>query len=48
MMVVGDTSYPLYNFEEFVSFEVTENRPASGWHGKWPGLLRPNLKFTMK
>jgi lipopolysaccharide transport system ATP-binding protein len=23
------------------SFEVIEDRKASGWHGKWPGVIRP-------
>lgn len=25
------------------SFEVVENREASGWHGKWIGAVRPNF-----
>jgi lipopolysaccharide transport system ATP-binding protein len=47
MMVVGEASYPLFNFEELVSFEVLENRQESAWHGKWPGLVRPNLNFPL-
>ncbi len=48
MMVVGERSYALYNFENQVSFEVSEKRDVSGWHGKTPGIVRPNLKFTME
>ncbi len=48
MMVVGESSYALFNFEDLVSFEVTENRQESGWHGKWPGLIRPKLNFTLE
>jgi lipopolysaccharide transport system ATP-binding protein len=47
MMVVGEASYPLYNFEEMVCFEVTEKRIGSNWHGKHPGFVRPKLKFTI-
>ena len=45
IMIVAEKSYPLYNFENAVSFEVNENRENSGWHGKWPGFVRPKLNF---
>jgi lipopolysaccharide transport system ATP-binding protein len=48
MLIVGELSYALCYFEDAVSFEVTENRQASGWHGKWPGFVRPNLKFNLE
>jgi len=48
MMVVAEGSYALYNFEHQVSFEINENRDASGWHGKHPGLVRPKLNFPLK
>ena len=47
MMVVAERSYGLFNFEEMVSFEVTEKREGSNWHGKHPGFVRPNLTFTL-
>lgn len=47
MMVVGEASYALYNFEEMVEFEVNEKRIGSNWHGKHPGFVRPQLKFTL-
>ena len=47
MMVVAERSYPLFNFEEAVTFEVHENRAASGWHGKMPGFIRPKLDFFL-
>lgn len=47
MMIVGEQSYAVHDFQEAVSFEVIENRNASGWHGKWPGIVRPNLQFTL-
>lgn len=47
MMVVAEGSYALYNFEDAVSFEVTEKRIGSNWHGKHPGFVRPQLNFTL-
>ena len=44
IMIVYDSA-PLYNFENMVSFEINEKRQASGWHGKWPGIIRPKLNF---
>lgn len=47
MMIVAERSYGIFNYEDAVSFEVTENRQGGGWHGKWPGFVRPNLVFTL-
>jgi ABC-type polysaccharide/polyol phosphate transport system, ATPase component len=30
-----------YNHERAHSFEILEDREASGWHGKWIGAVRP-------
>jgi lipopolysaccharide transport system ATP-binding protein len=48
MMVVGDRSFSLYHIEHAISFEVFEDRPESGWHGKWPGIIRPSLPFSLE
>lgn len=48
MMIVAERSYPIYNFTEAVFFEVNEKRDPSGWHGKHPGIVRPNLKFSLE
>jgi lipopolysaccharide transport system ATP-binding protein len=47
IMVVGDASTSIYLFENLVSFEVIEDRSGSGWHGKWPGFVRPKLDFKL-
>ena len=47
MMIVGDRSYSLYYYENAVSFEVNDSREATGWHGKWIGIVRPQLEFTL-
>jgi lipopolysaccharide transport system ATP-binding protein len=46
IMIVGDTSVPLCFIENIVSFEVNEDRIGAGWHGKWPGFIRPKLDFV--
>lgn len=48
MMIVGERSYPIYNFENLISIEVVENREESGWHGKWPGYVRPTMDFKLE
>ncbi len=47
-MLVVENGIMVYNFENMVSFEVNESRQASVWHGKWPGLVRPHLNFSLK
>jgi lipopolysaccharide transport system ATP-binding protein len=47
MMVVKDTSTPVFNFENIVTFEIEEEREATNWHGKFPGFVRPNLDFKI-
>jgi lipopolysaccharide transport system ATP-binding protein len=47
LMIVGDTSYPICYFENILSFEVHEERKITGWHGKWPGYVRPKLDFRL-
>jgi lipopolysaccharide transport system ATP-binding protein len=45
MMVVAESTSPLFNFEHAISFEVFEKRDNSEWHGKHIGVIRPNLNF---
>jgi lipopolysaccharide transport system ATP-binding protein len=47
MMVVKDTSTPVFNFENVVTFEIEEEREATNWHGKLPGFVRPKLDFKI-
>ena len=47
MMIVKDTSTPVYNFENIVTFEVEEERENMNWHGKFPGFVRPKLDFKL-
>jgi lipopolysaccharide transport system ATP-binding protein len=44
-MFVSDSKS--YFFHEHAnSFEILEERDSSGWHGKWPGVIRPSYIDT--
>lgn len=47
MMVIKDTSEPLYIFEDILNFEVEEERESSNWHGRFPGFVRPKIDFIL-
>lgn len=47
ILIVQDQSKVLLAFSDSVSFEVHESRGASGWHGKWPGFVRPQFNFNL-
>jgi lipopolysaccharide transport system ATP-binding protein len=47
IMVVKDTSVPLYNFEDLLTFEIEEERVSTNWHGKFPGFVRPIIDFKL-
>jgi lipopolysaccharide transport system ATP-binding protein len=47
VMVVKDQSSEVFTFENLLTFEVTDTpETRSGWYGKWPGVVRPNLEWT--
>ena len=48
LMVVRDTSVPLYNFENIIEFTVEEEREKTNFHGRFPGVVRPKLDFNIK
>jgi lipopolysaccharide transport system ATP-binding protein len=45
LMFVAGRSKPLFQIADAVNIEVHEEREETGWHGKWPGFVRPNLDF---
>jgi lipopolysaccharide transport system ATP-binding protein len=47
MMIVKDTSTPVFIHSDVISFEVVEEREAMHWHGNFPGFIRPNLSFQL-
>lgn len=47
MMIVGESSYALYNFDKGITLEINESRSSSAWNGKWPGVIRPQIPFFL-
>ncbi len=41
VMIVKDTSDPIYFMEDAISFDVADWREGTNWYGKWPGAVRP-------
>lgn len=47
IIVVKDTSQPLFYFEECLFFEVEDYRENMAWFGKWMGYVRPQFPVTL-
>lgn len=45
--IVRDTSVPLFNFEECLSFELEDYRADIKYYGKWWGAVRPQFPFQL-
>jgi lipopolysaccharide transport system ATP-binding protein len=47
LFVVKDTTTPLYDYENCLSFELEDYRGEIKWYGKWWGAVRPLLPFHL-
>lgn len=45
---VKNTSSPLFDFEECLSFEVEDFRENTAWYGDWVGAVRPKFKVQLQ
>ncbi|WP_439883485.1 ABC transporter ATP-binding protein [Pontibacter sp. MBLB2868] len=45
---VKDTSVPLFDFSECLSFDLQDYRGDIKWYGKWWGAVRPKFPFELK
>jgi lipopolysaccharide transport system ATP-binding protein len=43
--VVVNHTVELFRIREALVFTLTESGRSVNWHGKWPGVIRPNLKW---
>jgi lipopolysaccharide transport system ATP-binding protein len=48
LIIVQDTSIPLYYYEAGLHFEVADYRENTTWFGKWKGAVRPQLPFRFE
>lgn len=46
--IIRDTSVPIVNFEECLSFELEDYRGDMQYYGKWWGSVRPKFPFKLK
>ena len=47
LLFVKDTSVIVYQVEDLLTFEVTEDAREINWYGKWLGAVRPDLEFSL-
>lgn len=45
LIIVRDTSIPVYYHESGIHFEVADYRENTTWFGKWKGAVRPQFPF---
>jgi lipopolysaccharide transport system ATP-binding protein len=48
IMIVKDSSIPLYYHDDVLVFEVHDDERNGNWYGKWPGVVRPSLEWTVE
>ncbi|MDF2189455.1 ABC transporter ATP-binding protein [Paraflavitalea sp. CAU 1676] len=46
LIIVRDTSIPVYYHEGGIHFEVADYRENTNWYGKWKGAVRPQFPFS--
>jgi lipopolysaccharide transport system ATP-binding protein len=47
MALIVNNSEVLFRMDNMLNFELTENERESGWFGKWPGSIRPELIWNV-
>ena len=47
IMVMQDTSIGLYTHPDVLTFEVHDVERTGNWFGKWQGVVRPKLEWTI-
>jgi lipopolysaccharide transport system ATP-binding protein len=45
---VKDGSKVHFVMNELLTFEVVDEPRKNAWYGKWPGVVRPSLDFSVK
>ncbi len=48
LLFVKDISVVLFHISDILTFEVIDEPRAGSWFGKWPGIVRPALPFTLR
>ena len=48
IMIVQNESVVLYSHHDALIFEVHDTERNGNWYGKWPGIVRPSLRWGVK
>ncbi|MDB9521104.1 ABC transporter ATP-binding protein [Dolichospermum circinale CS-1225] len=48
LMIVQDTSTVICSFHDIITFTIHDIERHGNWHGKWPGIVRPNLAWKVE
>jgi lipopolysaccharide transport system ATP-binding protein len=48
IMIVQDCAYPIYQLDDALVFDVHDVEREYEWLGKWEGVVRPRLDWTME
>jgi lipopolysaccharide transport system ATP-binding protein len=48
MMIVIDGSHGIFTIHDLLQFDVLDVERDGAWMGKWPGVVRPALKWDVK
>jgi lipopolysaccharide transport system ATP-binding protein len=48
LLVVQDTSIPLLDISDILTFEVKDISRQGSWYGKWLGAIRPQLDWSLE
>lgn len=47
LIIVKDTSQPVFYLEECLHFDMEDFRENTNWYGKWQGYVRPVFPFSL-
>ncbi len=48
LMFVKDSASIVFNMQDILTFEVSDEPRTGSWFGKWEGAVRPTFPFTVK
>jgi lipopolysaccharide transport system ATP-binding protein len=48
LLIVKDAAHIILDVEDIITFDAYEGRREIDWHGKWNGVIRPNLNWKIE
>lgn len=47
ILFIANKAIGLFEIDDAINIEIHEERGETDWHGKWPGFVRPKLRFDL-